>query len=71
MSESYYATGSNGSVIEFDNGRFADTVNGDTSENMSAGAAMAAMLDESENMKSVNSPFGDFDADEIAEYVGA
>ena len=68
----YYATGSNGSYLHLEDGRYADTVGGDTSEQVDAHIALELLNDETETMQASRTPlFGDFDANQMDDYVGA
>lgn len=72
--KAFYTSGGNGSVIQLNNGRFADTVKGDTSENSEPHVALDALIREAEEAGAdwVAKPlFGDFDGAALAEYVGA
>lgn len=68
----YYCTGRNGSVLQLEDGRFADTVSGDTSEAMDAHDALPVLEAEAENADWQNTPLlGDFSQNEMQEYCGA
>lgn len=70
----YYCTGGNGSFIQLEDGRFADTVLDDTSENGDAHNVLELLLEEAENIEAdwQDSPlFGDFSEEEMQEYCGA
>jgi hypothetical protein len=71
----YFCTGGNGTVLQFADGRFADTVIGDTSEDMEAHDALQEMLEETNSVPEIfwqDSPLsGDFSQKEMEEYVGA
>lgn len=68
-----YATGTKGSVIQLEDGRYADTVHGDTSEAMDAHAAMAKLMEETDRpgWTATDETLGDLTPDELTKYVGA
>lgn len=72
-----YTTGTKGSVITLQDGRYADTVHGDSSEGTDANAALVALLDETERPGSgtlwvaTDETLGDLTPDELQKYVGA
>lgn len=68
-----YTTGTKGSVITLQDGRYADTVHGDSSEGPDANAALVALLDETEQpgWSATNETLGDLTPDELRKYVGA
>jgi len=67
----YYCTGGNGSVLQLENGCFADTVCGDTSEDMDAHDALPLLEAEADDFEWQTSPlFGDFSQDEMLKYCG-
>jgi len=66
----YYATGRNGSVLELRDGRFADTVTGDTSEPEESHEALARLNGLVAEWHQSPEPFGDFNSAQMAEYVG-
>ena len=46
----FYVTGDNGSYAELEDGRYADTVIGDTSEDMEAHEALSALCEQEQNI---------------------
>lgn len=69
-----YVTGTKGSVLTLEDGRYADTVHGDSSEGPDANAALAALLDEVEQpgwVATDQTLGGDLRVDELQAYVGA
>jgi hypothetical protein len=67
--KSFYLSGPKGSIIQLSDGRFADTVGGDTSEACEAHEAMGCLL--AVEADAQDRPlFGDFSAEALAEYVG-
>ena len=72
MKQYYYATGRNGSVLVLDDGRYADTVDGCTSEPEESHEAMDRLnkLVEGDDWQPTPTPFGEYDSAQMAEYVG-
>lgn len=67
----YYCTGTNGSVLQLEDGRYADTVSGDTSEAMNAHKALEVLETIAENAEWQDAPlFGDFNQAAMEEYCG-
>lgn len=72
--KAFYATGYNGSVLQLEDGRYSDTVIGDTSENSEPHDALETLVAEVQNERgqilSEQHPlFGDMDINEIIEYI--
>ena len=68
----YYVTGSNGSVVQTDDGNFADTVSGDFRGPGSSADECMEFLAYPHNEDVVEFPlFGDFSHAEMLAYVGA
>lgn len=68
---SYYCTGTNGSVIQLEDGRWADTVSGDTSEKNEAHEALDFLINEATESEWVTAPLdGDFNQAQMENYCG-
>lgn len=70
----FYVSGKRGSVVQLDDGRYADTVIGETSENMDAHKALEMLKAEADQASAVWKDWpilGEFGPEEMAEYVGA
>jgi len=67
--KAYEVHGYNGTYLELEDGRFADTVDGDTSEGMEAHEALEVLR--AEVTEHVTEPFSDWNATQMAVYVGA
>lgn len=71
--KAFYTSGDNGSIIQLSNGRYADTVEGDTSESLESHAALDVLIRKAEETGAqwvIEPLFGDFDWVTLAEYVG-
>lgn len=72
MKKYNYATGPKGSVIQLEDGRYADTVHGDTSEAVEAHLALAVLMEETsaDGWTCTEETLSDFTPAQLHAYVG-
>ena len=68
--ESFYISGPRGSVLQFSDGRYADTVGGDTSEGGDAHEALSALFADADGYAAEEPVLGEMSLAEMRAYVG-
>jgi len=66
----FYISGGNGSIVQLEDGRWADTVLGQTSENKDSHEALDELFKEITKWQAAPL-FGDFNVERLEKYVGA